>query len=71
MQADDRRLAELHYKASLTLQYLEQPEEGLKEIQVSCLVVGDAKQIMHLHRCIADLLPRFAVRTSASCICSV
>lgn len=36
MQADDRRLAELHYKASLTLQYLDQPEEALREIKVSC-----------------------------------
>ena len=34
LQADDRRLAELHYKASLTLQYLDQPDEALKEIKV-------------------------------------
>ena len=34
LQADDRRLAELHYKMSLTLQYLDQPEDALKEIKV-------------------------------------
>ena len=34
LQADDRRLAELHYKMCLTLQYLDQPEESLKEIKV-------------------------------------
>jgi len=34
VQADDRRLAELHYKMCLTLQYLDQPEDSLKEIKV-------------------------------------
>ncbi len=34
IQADDRRLAELHYKMCLTLQYLDQPEDSLKEIKV-------------------------------------
>ncbi len=34
VQADDRRLAELHYKMCLTLQYLDQPEHSLKEIKV-------------------------------------
>lgn len=34
VQADDRRLAELHYKMCITLQYLDQPEESLKEIKV-------------------------------------
>lgn len=39
MQADDRRLAELHYKSSLTLQYLDQPEDALKEIKVGCHIM--------------------------------
>jgi len=34
VQADDRRLAELHYKMCLTLQYLDQPEDSLKQIKV-------------------------------------
>lgn len=34
LQADDRRLAELHYKMSLTLQYLDEPEDALREIKV-------------------------------------
>ena len=35
VQADDRRLAELHYKMCLTLQYLDQPEDSLKQIKVA------------------------------------
>ena len=31
VQANDRVLAELHFKASLTLQFLQQPEEALRE----------------------------------------
>ena len=34
LQADDRRIAESHYKISLTLQYLDQPEDSLKAIKV-------------------------------------
>ncbi|KAL0043275.1 hypothetical protein WJX79_000079 [Trebouxia sp. C0005] len=39
LQADDRRLAELHYKMCLTLQYLDQPEDSLKEIKVAVKLV--------------------------------
>ncbi|KAL3162686.1 hypothetical protein ABBQ38_008730 [Trebouxia sp. C0009 RCD-2024] len=39
LQADDRRLAELHYKMSLTLQYLDQPEDALKEIKNAVKIV--------------------------------
>ncbi|KAL3135061.1 hypothetical protein ABBQ32_008006 [Trebouxia sp. C0010 RCD-2024] len=39
LQADDRRLAELHYKMSLTLQYLDQPEDALKEIKTAVRIV--------------------------------
>lgn len=39
LQADDRRLAELHYKMCLTLQYLDQPEDSLKEIKIAVKLV--------------------------------
>ena len=43
VQADDRRLAELHYKMCLTLQYLDQPEDSLKEIKVWALLGPDTE----------------------------
>lgn len=39
LQADDRRLAELHYKMCLTLQYLDQPEDSLKQIKIAAKLV--------------------------------
>ena len=49
LQADDRRLAELHYKMALTLQYLDQPEDALKEIKVS-LCSAATKPLGAYHR---------------------
>ena len=70
MQTDDRRLAELHYKASLTLHYLERPEEGLRDIKVSYNIVGVADQIAHMQWCIAALPLGLAVHSTASYISS-
>lgn len=35
MQADDRRIAEVHYKLSLTLHFLDDPETALKHARAA------------------------------------
>ena len=35
LQKPDRRLAELHFKIGLTLQFLQKPEDALKEIEAA------------------------------------
>ena len=47
LQGPDRRLAELHFKIGLALQFLQKPEEALQEVDAAISICKQSLDALH------------------------